>query len=451
MQTIAIDTPQLGNRSYLVHDGEHALVVDPPRDVERIEEAAEDAGVRILTVAETHVHNDYVSGGRRLARRHRADHVTAAAEPLRFARTGVHDGDELQVGALQVEVLATPGHTPGHLAFVVTTDAGSPALFSGGSLLFGTVGRTDLTGHELTEPLARAQVRSARRLAQLLPAETALHPTHGFGSFCAAAAADTASHSTLGAELGRNPVLDGRDEETVAHELLAGFGPVPRYYAHMAELNRNQDLSPPPQPRRLQREQLLACLQRGVPVVDVRTRESFARGHLDGVTSIAYGVQCATYVGWLLPWGTPPVLVGDEEDLQKVVEDLRRIGIDHVEGVSTEATPERGATCGYRRLPWEALAEEQRGGRRPLVVDVRTRAEFGEGHVTGAVNIPVHELPEVVDDLPAGEAWVHCKSGYRAGIGASMLHAAGRPVVHLDDDWDRAASAGIELEVPPRP
>ena len=445
---VTLETPQLGNRSYLVHDGELALVVDPPRDLDRVEAAAEAAGVRIAAVAETHVHNDYVSGGRRLARRHRAEHLVAAAEALRFTRTGVGDGDKVQVGTLQVEVLGTPGHTPGHLAYLATTDAGStPALFSGGSLLFGTVGRTDLAGPELTERLAREQVRSARRLANLLPADTALLPTHGFGSFCASTTADPGTGSTLGRESGRNPVLDGRDEDAVVRELLAGLGPVPSYYTHMADLNRAQDLSPAPAPARLDRGEVLAALRRGVPVVDVRSREAFAGGHLEGATSIEYGAQCATYVGWLLPWGGPLVLVGDDErELEEAVVDLGRIGIDGIAGVSTAATPATDAPRGYRRLPWAALAAELHDGRRPLVVDVRTRAEYRDGHLDGSVNAPVHELPELLDELPAGEAWVHCKSGYRAGIAASLLHAAGRTVVHVDDSWERAAESGIPLK-----
>ena len=447
---VRLDTPQLGNRCYLVHDGEHGLVVDPPRDVERVEAVAERAGVRVAAVAETHVHNDYVSGGRRLARRHRAEHLVGAGEAVDFDRTGVRDGDKVQVGRLLVEVLATPGHTPGHLAFLAGTDGGeAPALLSGGSLLFGTVGRTDLCGDALTDELARAQVTSARRLARTLPAGTTLHPTHGFGSFCASTTAEAGDSSTLGEERLRNPVLDGRDTEAVARALVAGYGPVPGHYAHMAGLNRRQELGPTPVPRRLDAAGVRAAVAAGAAVVDLRPRPDFAAGHHEGAWGIEYGTQAATYVGWLLPWGAPLVLVGtDEEELHAMTEDLGRIGLDTVAGTSTAATPAAapdGPT--YRRLRWEDLREEA-SRTRPLVVDVRTRAEFTEGHLAGAVNAPVHELPELLGTLPTGEAWVHCRSGYRAQVAAGLLHAHGRSVVHLDDDLDRAAAAGLSLDEP---
>ena len=454
MHIVTIETPQLGNRTYLAHDGEHALVVDPPRDIARVEAAAEEAGVLVSAVAETHIHNDYVSGGRPLAARHGADHLVAADEAVRFRRRSVRDGDQVHVGTLQIDVLATPGHTPGHMAYLANTVAGwdtpgaTPGLFSGGSLLFGTVGRTDLSGDDHTEPLARAQVRSARRLAELLPPETLLLPTHGFGSFCASTTTETGPSSTLALEVGRNPVLDGRDVESVVRALLDNYGPVPAYYDHMAELNLDQDLSSVRTPSRLTHDGVRTALRAGVPVVDLRHRRAFAQRHLEGVTNIEYGAQCATYVGWLLPWGRPLVLVGDDErTVENAVVDLARIGIDTVAGVSTEPAPEHapetGTGCGYRRLRWDALAEELRAGRRPLVIDVRSETEFAEGHVEGAVNAPVHELPRLLETLPAGEAWVHCKSGYRAGIAASILHAAGSTVAHVDDDWDRATAAGI--------
>ena len=248
--------------------------------------------------------------------------------------------------------------------------------------------------------------------------------------------------------MGRNPVLDGRDVESVVRALLDNYGPVPAYYDHMAELNLDQDLSSVRTPSRLTHDGVRTALRAGVPVVDLRHRRAFAQRHLEGVTNIEYGAQCATYVGWLLPWGRPLVLVGDDErTVENAVVDLARIGIDTVAGVSTEPapehTPEAGTGCGYRRLRWDALAEELRAGRRPLVIDVRSETEFAEGHVEGALNAPVHDLPRLLETLPAGEAWVHCKSGYRAGIAASILHAAGSTVAHVDDDWDRATAAGI--------
>ena len=238
IDVVTVDTPQLGNRSYLVHDGVRALVVDPPRDFERLERTAEDAGIEIAAVAETHLHNDFVSGAPALARRHGVEHFVAADEQVSFRRRGIAHGDVFEVGGLEVEVLSTPGHTPGHVAYAACSDASTPVLFTGGSLLYGTVGRTDLSGAEQTERLARAQYRSVRSLAERFPAETALFPTHGFGSFCASSSACSASSSTIAAEAFDNVALTVDDEDRFVRDLLAGLGPVPAYYDHMAGLNR---------------------------------------------------------------------------------------------------------------------------------------------------------------------------------------------------------------------
>src|SRR5882724_9877077 len=159
MRTEVIDTPELGDRSYLVHDGETGLVIDPQRDTGRITALAGRLGVRIGLVAETHIHNDYVTGGYQLARECAAPYAVQADEQVGFGRLGVRDGDELPVGSLSVQVIATPGHTPGHLAYAVSRPDRPAAVFTGGSLLYGSVGRTDLIDPALTRNLALAQVR----------------------------------------------------------------------------------------------------------------------------------------------------------------------------------------------------------------------------------------------------------------------------------------------------
>ena len=157
MPVVTVEVPSLGNRCHLVHDGRRALVVDPPRDAAPVERVAEEIGVDIAAVADTHVHNDYVSGGLALARRHGADYLLAADEAVEFERVGVRDGDILSYGDVALRVLATPGHTRHHQSFVVRVPEEPAALFSGGSLLLGTVGRTDLVDPYLTLHLAGTQ------------------------------------------------------------------------------------------------------------------------------------------------------------------------------------------------------------------------------------------------------------------------------------------------------
>ena len=240
VEVLPIETPPLGDRSYLVHDGEAALVIDPQRDIDRVIALAADAGVRVTHVAETHVHNDYVTGGLALARAAGAAYLVNADDPVSFDRTPVSDGDRVEVGGMRVRALATPGHTYTHLAYVVEAAGAAPGdgvagVFTGGSLLYGATGRTDLLGPDATAALTRAQWASARRLARELPDAARIFPTHGFGSFCSATQSDAAS-STIGHEKLVNPVLT-LDEGSYLESLLAGLDAWPAYYAHMAPAN----------------------------------------------------------------------------------------------------------------------------------------------------------------------------------------------------------------------
>jgi len=447
MEVVTLEVPELGNRCHLVHDGRHALVVDPPRNVAPIERAAEAAGVEIAAVADTHVHNDYVSGALGLARRHGADYLLAADEQVDFERVGVRDGDVVPVGRLEIAVLATPGHTRHHQSFLARQVGGDDvpaALFSGGSLLHGTVGRTDLVDGRLTHDLARQQWASARRLGALDPV-TRLHPTHGFGSFCAGTTASgsdgAAGGSTIGDQRASNPALV-IDRDRFVAELVAGFGPVPRYYGHMAPLNRAGAGRALPRPGRpVTAEQVTDAVLAGAWVVDLRRRDAFADAHLPGAVSVEYGTQFATYVGWLVPWDDDLVLLCDSpEPIASALRDLAAIGID---GPATHVLePEAPLTASYRRADWAEFRDHQ--GPR-VVVDVRQRDEYDAGHLPGAVHLPVQDVDIAEASLPAGQLWVHCRSGYRAGIAASVLQRHGRSVVHVDDAWDRVAELGIPV------
>lgn len=442
MQVVTLEIPHLGNRCHLVHDGRHALVVDPPRDLAPIEEAADAAGVEITAVADTHIHNDYVSGALGLARRRGADYLLSADEAVSFERVGVRDGDVVPVGRLNVTVLATPGHTRHHQSFLVRhhdTPDQPAALFSGGSLLHGTVGRTDLVDDRLTHELARQQWASARLLGALEPT-TLLHPTHGFGSFCAGTPAPTAEGPvTIGDQQRTNPVLVTNRERFVA-DLVAGYGPFPAYYDHMAPLNRAGAGRALPRPARpVTADEVTDAVLSGTWVVDLRDRASFAHGHLPGTVSVEYGHQFATYVGWLVPWEDDLVLLCDDPaQIDAALHDLAAIGID---GPGTHVLqPASALTASYRRADW---AEFRDAAGPVVVVDVRQRDEYDAGHLPGALHLPVQDVDVLGRDLPSGELWVHCRSGYRAGVAASVLHRMGRSVVHVDDAWDRVAELAI--------
>ena len=217
IEVLPVETPTLGDRSYLAHDGDVALVVDPQRDIDRVTSLAARLGVRITHVAETHMHNDYVTGGLALSRAASASYLVNAADPVRFDRTPVGDGDSLEIGAtMRLRVLATPGHTFTHLSYVLEAGDEVAGVFTGGSLLYGSTGRPDLLGPDHTETLAHAQYASAQRLARELPDSAEIYPTHGFGSFCAATQADARS-STIGQQKRFNPALTAGEQRYVEH------------------------------------------------------------------------------------------------------------------------------------------------------------------------------------------------------------------------------------------
>ena len=442
MEVVVVEVPELGNHAHLVHDGARALVVDPPRDGRPLEIAAEEAGVDIVAVADTHVHNDYLSGALALARRHGADYWLSAEERVDFGRTPVRGDDVLEVGGLRVTVLATPGHTLHHQSFLVTDPAtGTSSLFSGGSLLHGSVGRTDLVDPLLSRMMGRAQWSSARRLGHLED-HVALHPTHGFGSFCAAGGGGDGLHGSIGDERRANPVLSTPRDRYV-EQLVAGFGPVPAYYAQMARLNRaGAGATAAAPPTEIGENDVHQAVRDGAWVVDVRPRHTFARGHLTGSVNVEDCPQLATYVGWLAPWGADVVLVGDStDDLASGVHDLHQVGI-HVRATHLLGPASTWYdSTDYRVADWATYAA--RAGRVGVTLDVRLDAEHAASHLPGSLHVPLHELEGAVDRLPAGQVWVHCRSGFRAAIAASLLARRGRDVVLVTDEWARVEDLGL--------
>ncbi len=454
---VPIETASLGDRSYLAHDGAVAVVVDPQRDIDRVLELAAEHGVKITDVFETHIHNDYVTGGLALAQATGATYHINADDPVSFDRHPVRDGDVVDVSpGMRVRVIATPGHTYTHLSYALeTTGAGDDqddvvAVFTGGSLLFGATGRPDLLGPDHTDALVRHQYASAHRLAHDLPSQTHVLPTHGFGSFCSAGSTGDTTASTIGEEQTRNPVLT-RPQQQWVDETLAGLDAYPAYYAHMGPANAAgptpADLSTP---SLADKKTLAGRITAGEWVVDLRTRTAFAAGHVTGTLNFGLDGQFATYLGWLIPWGTSLTLLGDTpEQVAEAQRELVRIGIDHLDGAAT-GTPSDWTDTAPASFPRASFADlaQVRHHRPVTVLDVRRASEYDESHIEDAVNIPLHQLLPRLTEVPAGEVWVHCASGYRASIGASVVTARATPahVVAIDDSYDEhAASAGLPV------
>jgi hydroxyacylglutathione hydrolase len=450
-------TPGLGNTTYLLASDGEAAVVDPPRDAWRVTAVADARGWRLTHVVETHVHNDYLSGALELRADRRAEIVAPARGRYAFEHRGVDDGDTVEVGGLRLVGRATPGHTPEHLAWeVVEEGASAPsAVLTGGSLLVGSAGRTDLLGADATERLTRAQFESLRALAGM-PDDVAVLPTHGAGSFCTAGPVDGDRTSTIGTERRLNPLLAARDEAAFRAMLLGGLGPYPTYYGEMAPINRTGPVirGRPAMPPILDAAGFRAAVGAGAHVVDARPRADFAAGHLPGSLSIELDDSFASYVGWFVPFGAAVAVVLPEPveaALEEATIQLFRIGYDRVVGAldgGVEAWAESGGTLdGFPTTTIGALHDQAIAGINGYALDVRDPHEWREdGVVPGAMQIPLGDLADRLAAIPRdGPVTVFCRSGRRAGIAASLLDAAGLEVRLIDkggaSDWPAASQA----------
>jgi glyoxylase-like metal-dependent hydrolase (beta-lactamase superfamily II)/rhodanese-related sulfurtransferase len=436
-------TRGLGDTSYLLASGNQALIVDPQRDIEPVLAAVRARDVHLTRIVETHVHNDYVSGALELRAATGAAIAGPAGAGYVFSFEPLAEGDELSVGTLRIVAAETPGHTPEHLSYLVYEEGSDEptAVFTGGSLIVGSAGRTDLLGLDETAELTRAQQRSIRRLASL-PDRTLVLPTHGAGSFCSSSPPSDERTSTIGHERASNPALADSDvdEETFVERRLSGLLAYPSYYAHIAPINRAgpRVYGDVPLPPALSPAQIAARVEAGAWVVDGREARAFAAGHIPGSIAIELDDSFASYVGWIVPFGAPIVLVlpEDRPEREAVLEaatQLFRIGYEAVEGYlqgGVEAWLEAGRRLrSYPVASVEDLATAVREGRA-RVLDVRQRSEWDAGHIQGSTHLFVGDLDAArIAEIPRDEeVWTVCASGHRSAMAASLLDRAEIPV-----------------------
>ena len=453
----------LGHISALVADEEAgvAAVVDPRRDVDVYLGAARDRGYRITHVVETHLHNDYVSGALELATLTGAQHVHSAAAQLRYTYMPVRQGETFDVGSLRFGVLETPGHTPEHLSYAVTdrSRADDPLLlFSGGSLLVGSVGRTDLLGAEHAQPYARLMFASLHQRVLRQEDYVELLPTHGGGSLCSKSVAST-PRSTIGFERRHNPLLAIPEVEDFVHALLVDLPAYPAYFARMRPINQAgpAPLGHIPEPRPLELGRVRELLAGDALIVDLRGPASFAAGHVPGAVSIPADSSFATWLGWVVPPGRPLVLLLEAaSDWDDAIRAALRIGYDDVAGyveggfgawraAGLPIESSGSATVGQLR---DELQAAGRGPRAPLVVDVRQRDEFAGAHVPGSLHLMCGDLPARLAELPRDRPlFAICASGYRSSIAASLLQRAGyRNVTWVSGGVPSWQAAGYPVE-----
>ncbi|BCJ75203.1 MBL fold metallo-hydrolase [Catellatospora sp. IY07-71] len=429
MEIVSFRTPGLGDQTYLLtHDG-HGVLVDPQRDIDRFLAEAAERDVQLRFVLETHLHNDYVSGGRQAALRSGAELVLPAAAAPAYPHTPAFHLEDIRGGqGLVLRPIHTPGHTPEHTSYLILIDGEPVAVFSGGSLLVASAGRPDLLGRPRARTLARLQHGSLHRLAGL-PRGVELLPTHGEGSFCTASGAGRHT-STIGAEIDTNPLLAVPDVETFADRLLADPMPIPAFYQYMGPANT---LGMPPMPPVIAPELHADQLPAGAHVVDIRPRPVMAAGHLPGSLGIELGVDFGSWAGWLLPHDEAIVLVADrDQDIPEAVTQLARIGVDTVAGVVHDLGDR--ATARFELLDLPAFATRAAAAGAQLL-DVRMPSE----HAAIAIEHAAHRfLPDLITEGvpaeldPARPVLVACGSGRRAAIAATLLLRHGYQPVALD-------------------
>jgi len=434
----AIPAPELGNSSFLVADTERkvALVIDPLRDIERYLKVADDMEVKITHALDTHLHNDYVSGCRELSAEVGADIASIEA------------GSELRLGDLEVHVLHTPGHTPDHKAYLVTEGAKHHSLFTGGAVMLGAIARTDLFGPHLAVHLALEALTTLHVRLRDLPDDVRVFPTHGGGSFCGTGGR-SGHETTLGAERQSNPFF----QTTEVMPFLARALNQPRYptyYRDMAAINRagapvlGRTLPPLVT---LSADDVAALMDDGAAVVDVRVGRDYDRGHIPGSYNVGIDGPVSAWVGWLIPRGRLIVLIGaSDRDLRKAHRQLLRIGFDTVAGVldgGIDAWRSSGREIStFETVDVEDMAQWVLSAAAMTVVDTRDESEWVDGHVPGAVHIYVPDVPHRAGEIPSeAPVAVHCASGYRAGIAASLFEQAGLTrIIHVNgeySEWDR--------------
>lgn len=443
----------LGNDSYLLVRGRTAIVVDPVRDVSRYHAAAGDRDARVLAAVETHLHADFVSGARELASRG-AEVYASAAGHVRFPHRPVRDGERVDIGGISLRVVATPGHTPEHLSYVVE-EVDPPVLFSGGALMPGGAARTDLLGSERTEELARALYRTLREGLGDLPDETRVHPTHGEGSFCSSGGSRGDRSTSLGEERRHNPLLAAATEEEFVETLLSSYGLYPSYFLRLRDVNRVgpallEDL---PHLLRLTGPEVEKEIASGGWAVDVRPAKRYGEGHLRGSIGIPLTDTFAVWLGWVVPGQTPVVFIADDEDrAADASHRARAIGYEDLAGWGVF---EELAKAGFPVVETEMIdaAELERrleSPAPPALVDVRRPTEVARGKIPGALTVEAGRLAEEIPEGLGGPLVAYCSSGSRATVAASLLERAGvGPVSVFTGGVREWRDSGRILETPP--
>jgi hydroxyacylglutathione hydrolase len=469
---------KLAQYAYLIgcqQTGE-ALLVDPERDIDQYLDLAEEEGVEIVAVTETHIHADFLSGAREFAERFDttlylsdegdenwkyewAKHPDGRRDGGDYDVEWLYDGDTFSVGNIEITALHTPGHTPEHLSFLVTDKGGgadqSMGIVTGDFVFVGDLGRPDLLESAakvegMMDPSARTLYDSVQRFLDL-PDHLQVWPAHGAGSACGKALG-AVPQSTIGYEKQFNPMIEAAraDKDHFVDAILEDQPEPQIYFARMKRDNKEGApvLGQLPAPRELTvRELRTVAEDEEALIVDTRLdRSAFMAHHVPGSLYAPMNKTFNTVVGSLVEDETTPIyLIVDAEDVEEAVRDLVRIGYDNIAGFAEIETLQRyfqdgGASATIEEATFDDL-DALRQVDDTAVLDVRYRSEFEEGHVDGALNASYTRMPEYAADLPTDQTLlVHCGSGARAAAASAFLRRTGRDVVYINDHFDNYAS-----------
>jgi hydroxyacylglutathione hydrolase len=446
----------LAHASYILASQDEAVVVDPRRDVDIYVKAAEERGLKILHIFETHLHADFVSGHKELAERTGAKIYIGARAGASFPHVDVQDGFELRVGKMALKVLDTPGHTPESICLLITDEEKSSrpwAILTGDTLFLGDVGRPDLSKTHTPQELAGMLYDSLHRKVLTLEDDVLVYPAHGAGSLCGRNMRADRS-STIGTERLTNYALQIKSREEFIRQLTANLPTRPGYFLQDAEINRegapalSDLLELPP----ISAIQLRSMLDEGMFALDVRPGDQFAQGHVPGSINIALSGQFASWAGTVLGLSARPVLIADSlEQVSEARLRLARVGIEDALGYLNGGIGEwEKAGFSLTELPQITvqILQDRLEAHASQVLDVRREPEWQAGHVEGAAWWPLDNFkispPEIDRDQPIA---VHCKSGYRSMIACSLLQRAGfQNVSNVIGGFDAWRQAGLPLQ-----
>ncbi len=456
--------PGLAQASYFIGcqaSGE-AIVIDPKRDIDSYLQFAEQKKMNIKYVTETHIHADFLSGARELAKATGAELLLSAEGGpdwrYKFKHTPLKEGDRITVGNLKLDVWHTPGHTPEHISFLLTDTPSidEPVMiFTGDFVFVGDVGRPDLlekaAGISGTQETGARQMFNSLKRFKALPDYIQVWPGHGAGSACGKALGAVPG-STVGYEKIANWALKYDNEEEFVKALLDGQPEPPKYFAMMKKLNKEERsiLKDIPEVKKLSMDELIAFMNKDIPVVDTRQREFFSRAHIPGALNIHDNNSFSNWAGWILEYDQPFVLIASENRINDLTRALIRIGLDNIGGYFSDIEVWEKSSRKMQSFVVETADQLSKNidSNNIQVIDVRALSEFNEGRIPGSTHIHLGYLKDRLDEVDRQKNKVMvCASGARSAIAASLLQANGfEKIINLEGGFDAWKNAGYPVE-----